>query len=430
MQTRLADFIQAQQQGQDAERILRACVHCGFCTAVCPTYQLLGDERDSPRGRIYLIKQMLEGAPPTQITQTHLDRCLSCRSCESACPSGVEYAHLLEIGRKVAQEQVKRPWRERAKRALWLNLFARPALFGALLRLGRPVRQILPAPLRAKLPPPFPNQGTWPEPPVAPVARVLLFEPCVQDALNPNLNAATARMLARLGVQTLRLPQPQCCGALDLHGGREAQAQARMQNMLQAALPLLQADADLLLLSNASGCGLALSEFGRYFAHDAALAAGAALFSARVRDIAQILPQRIAASPWRARLQACAKPHLAWHAPCSMQHGLRLGGLVEACLRELGFSVHLPQDAHLCCGSAGSWSVLQPALSIQLRERKLAALQHSQDPAVAPEYIVSANIGCQGHLAAASPLPVRHWVELLDSLCSRLEADGTKEQGT
>ena len=413
MQTSLADFIRDSAQGQRADAILRSCVHCGFCTATCPTYQLLGDERDSPRGRIWLIKQVLEGQSVTQQTQTHLDRCLTCRSCETTCPSGVEYAHLLDIGRAVVEQRVARPWSQRAQRYALLALLSRPRLFGLALAGGRAMRGLLPASLQAKLPPRFASNRQWPADQTRPTApRMLLLEPCVQDAMNPNLNPATARVLARLGVQTLRLQRAQCCGALQHHMNQQQAARAQMLALLEQLWPWLEREPDLLLLSNASGCGVMLKDYANLLADAPQWAQRAAQVAARVRDLAEVLPGLLQAAPQLvAQLQASAKPRLAWHAPCTLQHGQRVRGVVEACLRQLGFSVHLPPDAHLCCGSAGSWSLLQPEMSQQLRSRKLQALQMGE-----ADVIVTANIGCQAHLAAASQLPVRHWVEVLDSL--------------
>ena len=409
MQTRLAPEFLNTAAGEAAEAILRRCVHCGFCTATCPTYQLLGDELDGPRGRIYLIKQVLEGTPPTAATQQHLDRCLSCRNCESTCPSGVQYGQLVEIGRQVVDAKVERPRAARLQR--WaLREGLNSALFKPALKLGQALRPLVPGALKDKLPPAAgPRAHHWPQRKHG--RKVLMLMGCVQPAMSPNINAATARVLDAAGVQTLVAEEAGCCGAIrahldDHHGGLD---DARRN--IDAWWPMVDGHSEIIeaIVMNASGCGLQVKDYGRLLAHDPAYAAKAARVSALTRDLSEFLPGLAGALKPRLRRDA-ARPRLAYHPPCTLQHGQQLRGGVEGLMRELGFEIALaPQDSHLCCGSAGTYSVLQPTLAKQLRERKLTALAPLQ-----AEAIVSANIGCIQHLQSGTTTPVRHWVEVLD----------------
>jgi len=405
MQTHLADEFRHTPDGQEAEAILRKCVHCGFCTATCPTYQLLGDERDGPRGRIYLIKQVLEGAPPTQATQQHLDRCLTCRNCESTCPSGVQYGHLVDIGRRIVDEKVPRPLAQQALR--WALKEGLPSpLFGPAMKLGQAVRGVLPAALQSKLPA---RQATQPWPTAQHARQVLLLAGCVQPAMMPNINGATARVLDAAGIQTLIAPKAGCCGALKFHLNDQAGGLAHMRANIDAWWPWI--DRVEALVMNASGCGVTVKEYGHLLRHDAAYAEKAARVSALTRDLSELLPDLVPAL--RPRLQAHASEpsqDLVFHPPCTLQHGQQLRGGVEKHLSALGFGVRLAaRESHLCCGSAGTYSVLQPQLATQLRDRKLQALAEST-----PATIVSANIGCITHLQSGTATPVRHWVEVLD----------------
>ncbi|QPF71922.1 glycolate oxidase subunit GlcF [Roseateles sp. DAIF2] len=411
MQTHLSPEFQGSAEGRQAEEILRRCVHCGFCTATCPTYQLLGDELDGPRGRIYLIKQVLEGATPTAATQQHLDRCLTCRNCESTCPSGVQYGQLVEIGRHIVDAKVERPRGERAKRWLLKEGLTSP-LFAPAMKLGQALRPLVPAALKDKVPAAAPPQAhRWPT--RAHPRKVLLLLGCVQPAMAPNINSATARVLDAAGIQTLVADDAGCCGAIrshldDLEGGL-----ADMRRNIDAWWPLVEGLTEAgqveALVMNASGCGVTVKDYGRALAHDPAYRDKAARISALTRDLSELLPELVA--PLKARLDPQARrAKLAYHPPCTLQHGQQLRGGVETVMRELGFEIALaPSESHLCCGSAGTYSVLQPELSKRLRERKLQALAPLQ-----PEAIVSANIGCIQHLQAGSALPVRHWIELLD----------------
>ena len=409
MQVQLSPEFKGTREGEAAEAILRACVHCGFCTATCPTYQLLGDELDGPRGRIYLMKQVLEGAAPTRATQQHLDRCLSCRNCETTCPSGVQYGALLEIGRDIVEAKVARPRGERLKRWLLREGLSSRA-FAPMLRLGQWFRPLVPAALKAKVPAAAPRRAhAWPQ--RHHPRKVLLLTGCVQPALAPNINSATARVLDAAGIQTLVADAAGCCGAIRLHGADHAGGLADARRNIDAWWPLVEGLTGLgrveAIVMNASGCGVTVRDYARLLAHDPAYAAKAARVTALTRDLSELLPEL--APRLRPKLRR-AFPKLAYHPPCTLQHGQQLRGGVEGGLRELGFQVELAvADAQQCCGSAGTYAVLQPELATALRDRKLAALAPR-----AAAVIVSANIGCIQHLQSGTATPVRHWVEVLD----------------
>ena len=402
MQTNLADFIKGSSEGDEAEAILRACVHCGFCTATCPTYQLLGDELDGPRGRIYLIKQVLEGAPVTQKTQLHLDRCLTCRNCETTCPSGVKYGRLADIGRKVVEERVQRPLFERIKRTVLKEALPRKWIFTPAFRAGQLVRPLLSPRLQDKLRPGA-APGRWPSRSHA--RKMLVLDGCVQPAMAPNINAATARVLDQLGVQLLLAPKAGCCGALRYHLNDQDGALDDMRRNIDAWWPLVeQVEA---IVMTASGCGVTVKEYGHLLAHDSAYAHKAARISALTRDLSEVMPQF--EEELGRRLGGKTGRRVAWHPPCTLQHGQQIRGKVEGVLRAAGVDVTLCADSHLCCGSAGTYSVLQPELATELRDRKLAALA-----ATGAAEIVSANIGCLTHLQSGTETPVSHWIELVD----------------
>jgi glycolate oxidase iron-sulfur subunit len=418
MQTQLAPEFQDTPDGQMAESILRKCVHCGFCTATCPTYQLLGDELDGPRGRIYLIKQVLEGATPTRKTQTHLDRCLTCRNCESTCPSGVEYGHLLDIGRKVVDQKVERPVGERAVR--WLLKEGLPSpLFGPAMKAGQQLRGWLPASLRHKVPA-RQEAGHWPE--RAHARQVLMLEGCVQPAMMPNINTATARVLDAAGIGVVRPPQAGCCGAVKFHLNDQAGGLTQMRANIDAWWPWIRPDAPQAveaILINASGCGVTVKDYGHLLRHDPAYADKAQRVSELTRDLSEWLPELVPAlQPLLAGSEACRGQRLAFHPPCTLQHGQKLKGGVEHGLTQLGFEVHVARnESHLCCGSAGTYSVLNPSLAYPLRDRKLRHLAEGQ-----PDAIVSANIGCITHLQSGTDTPVKHWIEVLDAALTQATA--------
>ena len=404
MQTELAPEFRDTPEGAEAEAILRKCVHCGFCTATCPTYQILGDELDGPRGRIYLIKQVLEGQPPTRATQLHLDRCLTCRNCESTCPSGVQYGHLVDIGRKVVDAKVPRPAGQSAARWALKEGLSSP-LFGPAMALGQQVRGLLPGVLRAKVPA-REDAGRWPRRSHA--RKVLTLAGCVQPAMAPNINAATARVLDAAGIECVVAPKAGCCGAVKFHLNDQDGGLAQMRANVDAWWPLVDGGAVEAIVMNASGCGVTVREYGHHLRHEPAYADKAARISALTRDLSELLPEL---APLLApRVKAPDGP-IAYHPPCTLQHGQQLRGGVEQHLRALGFDIQVARnESHLCCGSAGTYSVLQPELAYQLRDRKLGHLNQLQ-----PRQIVSANIGCITHLQSGSPAtPVRHWIELLD----------------
>ena len=409
MQTQLAPQFQGTAEGREAEAILRKCVHCGFCTATCPTYQLLGDELDGPRGRIYLIKQVLEGHTPTRSTQLHLDRCLTCRNCETTCPSGVQYGHLVDIGRKIVDEQVPRPLAERATRWMLKEGLTSP-LFAPAMKLGQAVRGLLPDSVRAKVPVPEPA-GVWPTREHA--RKVLMLVGCVQPSMSPGINSATARVLDAVGIQTVIAPEAGCCGAVKFHLNDQDGGLAQMRHNIDAWWPYVDSGAVECIVMNASGCGVTVKEYGHHLQHDAQYAAKAARISALTRDLSELLPD--IAPLLQGKLVNVQQGVIAFHAPCTLQHGQQLRGGVETHLRALGFDVRVAlNESHLCCGSAGTYSVLQPALSKQLRERKLGNLN-----ALAPTVITSANIGCITHLQSGTTTPVRHWVQVLDEALAR-----------
>ncbi len=402
MQTNLADFIKGTPEGNEAEAILRACVHCGFCTATCPTYQILGDELDGPRGRIYLIKQVLEGAEPTRKTQLHLDRCLTCRNCESTCPSGVKYGRLVDIGRKVVEQRVARPLGERITRTLLKETLPREWIFKPAFKAGQMVRPLLSENLQDKLPP-TPDAGVWPSRVHA--RKMLVLDGCVQPSMAPNINSATARVLDALGVQLVVAPKAGCCGALRFHLNDQEAGLDDMRRNIDAWWPLVdQVEA---IVMTASGCGVTVKEYGHLLAHDSAYAEKAARISALTRDLSEIMPQFEA--ELGAKLKGKIGKRVAYHPPCTLQHGQQIRGKVEGVLRAVGVDVTLCADSHLCCGSAGTYSMLQPELSHELRDRKLANLT-----ATGADEIVSANIGCLTHLQSGTDIPVTHWIELID----------------
>ncbi len=407
MQTHLAPEFRNTPDGDAAEAILRKCVHCGFCTATCPTYQLLGDELDGPRGRIYLIKQVLEGAEPTRRTQQHLDRCLTCRNCETTCPSGVQYGHLVDIGRKIVEERVPRPAGERAVRWLLKEGMTSP-LFGPAMKLGQRVRGVLPPALKDKVPERR-DPGRWPQ--ASHERKVLMLAGCVQPSMMPNINSATARVLDAAGIETAVAPQARCCGAVKFHLNDQDGALAQMRANIDAWWPHVEQGVEAIVM-NASGCGVTVKDYGHLLRHDPAYADKAARISALTKDLGELLPGLVPLlGPKLARRPDAARV-IAFHPPCTLQHGQQVRGSIETQLAALGFTVQVARnESHLCCGSAGTYSVLNPGLATQLRDRKLGHLGELQ-----PAVIASANIGCITHLQSGTTTPVRHWVELLDEV--------------
>jgi glycolate oxidase iron-sulfur subunit len=406
MQTNLADWARDSELGQEADDILRRCVHCGFCQATCPTYQVLGDELDSPRGRIYLIKELLEGQEPTQATQMHLDRCLTCRNCETTCPSGVEYGHLIDIGRKIVEEKVPRPLSQRLQRAL-LSKGLNSPLFAPAYKVGQALRGLLPASLQKKVVEARPT-GVRPDTRHH-LKQVLLLTGCVQPTMMPTIDAATIRVLDRLGIGTQVAQGGGCCGALNFHLDDQDAARVQMRLNIDAWLPLIEAGKIEAIVMNASGCGAMVVEYAHHLRHDVAYAAKAQKVVALVRDIAEVVAPH--AQALAAQLDTTRLPKRpAFHPPCTLQHWQGLRPLSEDLFVKLGLALQPFTETHLCCGSAGAYSVLQPEISTALRDRKLSQLN-----AVKPDLVLSSNIGCIGHLQSGTEIAVRHWIEVVDA---------------
>ncbi len=386
-------------------------MHCGFCTATCPTYQLLGDELDGPRGRIYLMKQVFEGATPTRATQQHLDRCLTCRNCESTCPSGVQYGHLVDVGRKVVDAQVQRPMGERIMRWALKEGLTSP-LFAPAMKLGQAVRGVLPAALKAKVPASQTaerNGVVWPK--AQHSRKVLMLAGCVQPAMLPNINTATARVLDAAGIQTIVAPKAGCCGAVKFHLNDQDGSMVQIRTNIDAWWPFVEQGVEAIVM-NASGCGVMVKDYGHVLKDDAAYAAKAKRISDLTQDLSELLPDLVPVLKPKLNAAALAKAGMqAYHPPCTLQHGQKLKGGVEQHMAALGFSIQVANnESHLCCGSAGTYSVLNPDISYTLRDRKLGHLD-----ALQPKVILSANVGCITHLQSGTDVPVRHWVEVLDA---------------
>ena len=449
MQTNLADFIKNTPEGSEAEAILRACVHCGFCLATCPTYQLLGDELDSPRGRIYLMKQMLEGEPVTQKTQMHLDRCLTCRACETVCPSGVRYGRLVDISRGIVEKRVGRGVVTGAIRFVLRQVLPNPGVFASLLKLGQWVRPLLPGRLKHSVPPKSEAMGIWPA--ARHTRKMLVLDGCVQPALAPNINAATARVLDQLGISLLRAEQAGCCGAVSYHLNAQQEGLDFMRRNVDAWWPYIEKQGIEAIVMTASGCGVTVKEYGHLLSHDPAYAEKAVRISTLTKDISEVLTAEadkisvlLSNSKFKIQNSVLSRVEgsepcpdettshstrlskddsqvagyeqgrrIAFHSPCTLQHGQKILGLAEKILLAMGCELSVVPDAHLCCGSAGTYSILQPQLSQQLLKNKVAALESGS-----PAQIVTANIGCLMHLQSGTSLPVRHWIEVLDERLS------------
>jgi glycolate oxidase iron-sulfur subunit len=406
MKTDLADFIKDTPQGKEANRILRACVHCGFCTAACPTYQLLGDELDGPRGRIYLMKEVLEGREVSRSTQLHLDRCLTCRACETTCPSGVQYGRLVDIGRNIVEQRVPRPAGEALERRALRAVIPNRALFTPLLRLGQLVRPLLPAALARKVPKPV-RATPWPA--ARHSRRMLVLQGCVQPGIAPTINPALARVLDRIGISLVAAPSAGCCGAVAYHLNAQEEGLAAMRRNVDAWWPYVEQGAEAIVMT-ASGCGVMIKEYGHHLAHDPRYAQKAQRIAALTKDASEILAAERDALTSRLTPDPSRLTRVAFHSPCTLQHGMQLRGVIEPLLAAAGCELTPVPDAHLCCGSAGTYSILQPALSQQLLANKVQALESG-----APQLIATANIGCLAHIQSGTALPVRHWVELIDA---------------
>jgi len=408
MQTRIKPELLATPEGRRADKILRNCVHCGFCTATCPTYRILGDELDGPRGRIYLIKQVLEGGPVSTTTQSHLDRCLTCRSCETTCPSGVEYGHLVDIGRQVVEQQVGRPPRERLLRWGLRRLLPYPSRLAPLLRTGQLLRPVLPQSLRSMIPANMPADARGSVVPARHARRMLILEGCVQSLIATGTNRAAQRVFDRLGIELIAAPEAGCCGAINHHLNAPDEAKALIRKNIDAWWPDVDAGIEAIVMT-ASGCGSMVREYGDLLRDDPDYADKARRISDLTQDASEILHTTLQEVDANALFSNGERQAVAFHNPCSLQHGQGVTGLVEAMLERAGYTMRPVADAHLCCGSAGTYSLLQKDIADRLREDKLTALEAGQ-----PDSIATANVGCQHHLAAGTSVPVVHWLELID----------------
>jgi len=405
MQTNLLKNLLETPQGQEADSILRSCVHCGFCTATCPTYQLLGDELDSPRGRIYLIKQVLEGEPVSDKTRSHLDRCLTCRSCETTCPSGVKYGRLIDIGREAVEKQTSRNLIERTRRYALRKIIPYPERFSFLLKLGNTFKIFLPDTLKQKIPE-IDIAGQWPN--NKNKRKMLVLEGCVQQTVSAQTNVSTANVLSKLGIQLIQQKEVKCCGAVSQHLSATDEAIKTIKQNIDNWWHYVNNGIEAIVIT-ASGCGVMVKDYAHLLEHDEYYALKARKISALAKDISEIIAAE--------NLQACVsnnkKTTVAFHSPCTLQHGLQLNGVVEKILTDAGYHLTQISDAHLCCGSAGTYSILQAELSKKLLNNKISALQKNR-----PDIIATANIGCQMHLSTESDKPVKHWIELVETaLC-------------
>lgn len=400
MQTTLLEKFINTPEGEEANEILRSCVHCGFCTATCPTYQLLGDELDGPRGRIYLIKQVLEGKEVSSKTQSHLDRCLTCRSCETTCPSGVRYGRLVDIGRHVVEQQVKRSFKQTLLRKVLRIVLPHRQRFGSLLKVGQVMKPLLPHALARKVPAKQASQA-WPT--RQRTRKMLVLGGCAQPEATPNTNAASAHVLDKLGIQLIHASGAGCCGAVSQHLSAHDEALDFMRRNIDAWWPHIEAGAEAIVMT-ASGCGVMVKEYGELLQHDTDYADKARRVAELTQDIGEILTQE----DLSALADVGRETKVAFHAPCTLQHGQKINGLVEKILESAGYQLTQINDSHLCCGSAGTYSILQSELSQQLLDNKLTALNQGQ-----PDFIATANIGCQLHMSTKAAVPVKHWIELL-----------------
>lgn len=409
MQIDIQPEFQTDRDINAVKSIVNKCVHCGFCTATCPTYQVVGDELDGPRGRIYLMKQMIEGAPVTSKTQSHLDRCLTCRNCESTCPSGVRYGRLVDIGRRYVDERVVRPLFERIQRWLMRETLSRRNLFSFLLGLGRQLRPVLPRAIKKKIQITV-KSGQWPNAKHA--TKMLLHVGCVQPALMPNVDAATARVFNKLGIELIVASSAECCGAIRQHLSDHHGAEAQMKRNIDAWWPYVDSGIDTIVI-NASGCGVMIKDYAEILAHDPAYAAKAKKIAGMAKDVSEILPtyQMQISQQVKDKQGEDTPEKVTYHPPCTLQHGQKIRGPVEGLLKAIGINVSLCQDSHLCCGSAGTYSMLQPKLSQELLDRKLTNILKTN-----PQEIVSGNVGCINHLQSGTNVPVRHWIELIDRM--------------
>ena len=397
MQTNIEHNFLKSENGQLADKILRNCVHCGFCTATCPTYQILGDELDGPRGRIYQIKDMLEGAAVTKDTLLHLDRCLTCRACETTCPSGVEYGHLLEIGRSEVERRVKRSLAQRILRAVLLSTLPFPNRFNTLLKLGQLFRPALPNALKKQIP----KKVKLAELSLKIHKRkMLILDGCVQPSLSPEINHATRQVLNALDIELISFSG--CCGAINQHLSDEKNALTTIKNNIDRLISQFDNGLEGIVMT-ASGCGAMFKDYPHLLRNDELYKEKAKLVADKTFDLTQV----INTEELKTKLNV-TQENIAVHTPCTLQHAQKLPMNIEAIFSSCGYQLSSIKDKHLCCGSAGTYSITQPKLSEQLREQRLRGLMVAQ-----PDLIVTANIGCLHHLNAGSTVPVRHWIEII-----------------
>ena len=408
MQTTISPSLREDPRAIAAEQILRKCVHCGFCLATCPTYNLLGDEQDSPRGRIYLIKQVVEGHEPTKSTRVHLDRCLTCRNCETTCPSGVDYGHLVDIGRSMVEEQVPRSGKDYWMRKAILNVLPFSKRVGPLVKLGQLVKPLLPRVFSNSIP----ERQTIKQIPFSTHHRhMLVLDGCVQPSMTPATNISAARVLDAFGIVLKTAQGAGCCGAVHFHLNEQERAREFMRRNIDNWWPSVEAGCEAIVVT-ASGCGVMVKDYGHVLADDPDYATKARRVSELSRDIVEVLQDVLAQEDLsRFQARAAGMGKVAFHPPCTLQHGQKLPLATETLLRRFGFTLVEVADSHTCCGSAGTYSIFQPALSRQLQANKVAALTASN-----PDIIATANIGCQLHIGSGSGQSVLHWVELVDQL--------------
>lgn len=386
---------------KQADTILRKCVHCGFCNATCPTYQLLGDENDGPRGRIYLMKQMMEGKAVTESTRTYLDRCLTCRNCETTCPSGVQYSQLLDIGRKTIEAHVPRSFKDKTTRKLLRTVLPYSWRFSPLLKIGRVFKPFLPKDIKKKIPKRV-AKGNWPN--IKHKRKMIVLDGCVQPALAPDTNSATARVLNKLGITLITAKKAGCCGAVSQHLSAEDEALVFMKKNIDAWWTEIETGAEAIVMT-ASGCGSMVKEYAHHLRNDAEYASKAQRVSDLCKDISEVVKKEDF-----SKLKVNKSQKISWHPPCTLQHAQKINGVVESILTACGYELLPVIDQHLCCGSAGTYSILQPEISQKLQINKITHLKKHN-----PELIVTGNIGCQTHLQEVSDVPVIHWIHLLDN---------------
>ena len=404
MHIRLAESFQQRTDRDELASILRACVHCGFCNATCPTYLQTGNELEGPRGRIYLMKQVLEGQTVSQVTRQHLDSCLNCRSCETTCPSGVRYGRLLDTTSVIVEGAAdNRRFSTQLLRRAITTVFPYSQRFSVLLDMARLFKPLLPKNLAAKIPT-KPQRHTWPD--LHHARKMLVLKGCVQNQLAPQIDYACATVFDKLGISLIAAPYSGCCGALSYHLSQHQQALTLAKQNIDACWPLIEQGAEAILITS-SGCGVMVKDYGYLLRDDFAYADKAARFAALVKDPAEVLVNE------DLSILANADNHcrIAFQSPCTLQHGQKLSGLVESLLRKVGYQLVNVTDEHLCCGSAGAYSLLNPKMANRLREQKWQALTVNQ-----PSLVATANIGCLSHLQSASGQKIVHWLELLAAL--------------